>query len=62
MFVTPGPILPSLRQIGHLPVVLSSGVWLGLSANPVVHGRVDDSFTTDAVTGSLDGEYFRQDG
>ena len=56
-----GPILASLRQIGHLPVVLSSGVWLGLSANPVVHGRVDDSFTTDAVTGSLDGEYFRQD-
>ena len=57
----PGPILASLRQIGHLPVVLSSGVWLGLAANPVVHGRVDDSFTTDAVTGSLDGEYFRQD-
>ena len=57
----PGPILASLRQIGHLPVVLSSGVWLGLSANPVVHGRVDDSFTTDAVAGSLDGEYFRQD-
>ncbi|MGA8454437.1 MAG: hypothetical protein WB800_03440, partial [Streptosporangiaceae bacterium] len=42
-------------------MVLSSGVWLGLSANPVVHGRLDDSFTTDAVTGSLDGEYFRQD-
>jgi FtsX-like permease family len=57
----PGPILASLRQIEHLPVVLSAGVWLGLAAEPVVHGRVDDSFTTDAVTGSLDGEYFRQD-
>ena len=56
-----GPILASLRQIEHLPVVLSAGVWLGLAADPVVHGRVDDSFTTDAVTGSLDGEYFRQD-
>jgi len=57
----PGPILASLRQIEHLPVVLSAGIWLGLAANPVVHGRVDDSFTTDAVAGSLDGEYFRQD-
>ena len=57
----PGPILASLRQIGHLPVVLSSGVWLGLSANPVVHGRVDESFTDDALAGSLGGEYFRQD-
>jgi FtsX-like permease family len=57
----PGPVLASLRQIEHLPGVLSAGVWLGLSADPVVHGRVDDSFTTDAVTGSLDGEYFRQD-
>lgn len=57
----PGPILASLREIEHLPVVLSAGIWLGLAANPVVHGRVDDSFTTDAVAGSLDGEYFRQD-
>jgi len=57
----PGPVLASLRQIAHLPVVLSAGVWLGLSAYPVVHGRVDDSFTTEAVAGSLDGEYFRQD-
>ena len=57
----PGPLLASLREIEHLPVVLSAGIWLGLAANPVVHGRVDDSFTTDAVAGSLDGEYFRQD-
>ena len=57
----PGPILASLRQIEHLPVVLSSGAWLGLSAYPVVHGRVDESFTDDALAGSLDGEYFRQD-
>ena len=57
----PGPVLASIRQVEHLPVVLSAGAWLGLAANPVVHGRVDDSFTTDAVAGSLDGEYFRQD-
>jgi hypothetical protein len=57
----PGPILAPLRQIQHLPVVLSSGAWLGLAAYPVVHGRVDESFTDDALAGSLDGEYFRQD-
>jgi hypothetical protein len=57
----PGPVLASVRQIEHLPAVLSAGAWLGLAANPVIHGRVDDSFTTDAVAGSLDGEYFRQD-
>jgi FtsX-like permease family len=57
----PGPLLASVRQVEHLPEVLSAGAWLGLAANPVVHGRVDDSFTTDAVAGSLDGEYFRQD-
>jgi FtsX-like permease family len=57
----PGPVLASIRQIERLPVVLSASAWLGLAANPVVHGRVDDSFTTDAVAGSLDGEYFRQD-
>jgi hypothetical protein len=57
----PGPDLASIRQIERLPVVLSARAWLGLAADPVVHGRVDDSFTTDAVAGSLDGEYFRQD-
>jgi hypothetical protein len=57
----PGPVLASIRQIGHLPGVLSSGAWLGLAGNPMVHGRVDDSFRTDALAGSLDGEYFRQD-
>jgi FtsX-like permease family len=57
----PGPVLPAIRQIEHLPVVKSAGAWLGLAAYPVVHGRVDDSFTTDALAGSLDGEYFKQD-
>jgi FtsX-like permease family len=57
----PGPVLASIRQIGHLPGVLSSGAWLGLAGNPVVDGRVDDSFRTASLAGSLDGEYFRQD-
>jgi hypothetical protein len=57
----PGPSLAAVRQIERLPGVLSGRAWLGLDANPIVHGRVDDSFVTDAVTGSLDGEFFRQD-
>jgi hypothetical protein len=57
----PGPSLAAVRQIEHLPGVESAAAWLGLGAEPVVHGRIDDSFVTDALSGSLDGEYFRQD-
>jgi hypothetical protein len=57
----PGASLATVRQIERLPGVLSGAAWLGLGANPIVHGRVDDSFVTDAVAGSLDGEFFRQD-
>src|SRR6202167_2225092 len=55
-------VVATVRQIERLPGVLSGEAWLGLGANPIVHGRVDDSFVTDAVAGSLDGEFFRQDG
>ena len=57
----PGPSLAALRQIEHLPGVRSAGAWLGLAGDPVVHGRVDDSFLADGLLGSLDGEFFRQD-
>jgi FtsX-like permease family len=57
----PGPSLTVVRQIERLPGVLSGTAELGLAANPVIHGRVDDSFVTDALGGSLDGEYLRQD-
>jgi FtsX-like permease family len=57
----PGPSLTAIRQIERLPGVLSGTAWLGLGANPVVHGRVDDSFLTDDLSGSLDGDFFRQD-
>jgi len=57
----PGPSLAAVREIEHLPGVESAGATLGLGAEPVVHGRVDDAFQTDALSGSLDGEYFRQD-
>jgi len=57
----PGPSLAALRQVEHLPGVRSAGAWLGLAGDPVVHGRVDDSFLADGLLGSLDGEFFRQD-
>jgi FtsX-like permease family len=57
----PGPSLAAVRQIERLPGVLSGAAELGLDANPVVDGRVDDSFVTDGLGGSLDGEYFGQD-
>jgi len=57
----PGPVLAAIRDVEHEPGTLSSAAWLGLDAQPVVHGRIDDSFLTDALAGSLDGEFFRQD-
>lgn len=57
----PGPDLAAIRQVEHLPGVVSGRAWLGLAGEPVVHGRVDDSFPADGFAGSLDGEYFRQD-
>ena len=34
---------------------------MGLNANPVVHGKVNDAWLTNGLTGSLDGDGFRQD-
>jgi putative ABC transport system permease protein len=34
---------------------------VGLAANPVVDGHVNDSFLTNALQGSLNGEFFTQD-
>ena len=57
----PGPVLPVIKAIEHLPGALSTAAWLGLGGQPVIGGKVDDSFLTDALVGSLDGEYYRQD-
>jgi hypothetical protein len=61
MIDVPGPDLPVIRHIEHLPDVSSSAAWLGLNATPIVGGKPDPSFLTNGVAGSLDGEYFRQD-
>jgi hypothetical protein len=61
MINVPGPVLSVIQHIEHLPDVSSSAAWLGLNATPIVRGKPDDSFLTNGVAGSLDGEYFRQD-
>ena len=61
MIDVPGPLLPVIRHIEHLPGASSSAAWLGLNATPVIDGKPDDGFLTGAAAGSLDGEYFDQD-
>jgi hypothetical protein len=61
MIDIPGPILSVVRQVEGLPGKVSASAWLGLNAYPVIHGKVDQSFLTDGIAGSLDGEYFQQD-
>src|SRR3984957_21242603 len=50
-----------IAKIEHLPGVRSSAAFVGLAANPVVRGRVDDSFLTNGISGSVDGAFYRQD-
>jgi hypothetical protein len=61
MVDVPGPLLAVIKKIEHAPGAVSSAAWIGMSADPVIRGRVDDSFLTNALTGSLDGEFYRQD-
>ena len=62
----PGPVpgMPATRPvtlIAGLPGIAASAAYLGLDANPVVHGHVNDGFLTADLVGSLTGAYFRQD-
>jgi hypothetical protein len=57
----PGPILPFIRDVEAEPGVRSSAAWIGLDAEPVIKGKIDPNFQTDAIAGSLDGEFYRQD-
>lgn len=61
MVDVPGPILSVIKGIEHAPAAVSSAAWIGVAADPVVRGQVDHSFLTNALTGSLDGEFYRQD-
>jgi hypothetical protein len=60
------PLARSITLISQLPGIASSGAYVRLDALPVVHGRIDDSFATGGLAGSLAGQgftdaYFRQD-
>jgi hypothetical protein len=57
----PGPLLFAVKDVEHLPGTLSSVAWIGLNGQPVIDGKVDPAFQTDAIAGSLDGEFYRQD-
>ena len=57
----PGPVLPAIRQVERLPGVASAAATVGLNADPVVNGKVHDAFLINGLTGSLDGDGFRQD-
>jgi len=61
MIDIPGPLLSVVRQVEGLQGKLSAAAWLGLNAEPVIDGKIDPSFQTDAIAASLGGEYFRQD-
>jgi hypothetical protein len=57
----PGPIMRVITAVEHAPQAVSSAAWIGVSADPVIHGHIDYSFLTNALTGSLNGEFYRQD-
>jgi hypothetical protein len=57
----PGPLLPVLNEVMRVPGASSSAAWVGLNAEPVIKGKIDPAFQTDAIAGSLDGEFYRQD-
>src|SRR5271155_3848304 len=48
-------------RVSSLPGIRSSSAWMGFDAEPIVHGQVDDSFTTDGLQGSVSGDFFTQD-
>ena len=57
----PSPELSLIPRVASLPGVESSAAFVGLDAAPIVHGRVDDEFTAEDLTGSYNGALFRQD-
>ena len=57
----PVPGTSVIAKVSAVPGVRSGAAWLGLNANPVVHGRVDDAFLTDALDGTYHGAFFTQD-
>jgi hypothetical protein len=57
----PSPDTSLIARVERLPGVRSSAAFVGLDANPVVRGRVNDSFLTNSLESSVDGSFYRQD-
>jgi ABC-type lipoprotein release transport system permease subunit len=55
------PLLRPVHKISELRGVVAHAAYIGMNDYPVVHGKVNTSFLTNGVNGSLDGLYFRQD-
>jgi hypothetical protein len=55
------PIMEPVKRLWSLPGAVSHGTYVGLNALPVVRGKIDDSFLTDGIDGSVDGAGFTQD-
>ena len=55
------PVVRPITLISSLPGVVSHAAYVGLNGLPVVRGRIDHSFLTNSLNGSLDGEYLSQD-
>lgn len=56
------PLTRPMTLISQLPGVAAGAGYIGMAANPVVHGHLDDSFLTDSLTGSDNGASFTADG
>jgi len=56
------PLTRPMTLISQLPGVAAGAGYIGMAANPVVHGHIDDSFLTDSLTGSDNGASFTADG
>jgi hypothetical protein len=55
------PLMTPIERVWSLPGVVSHATYLGLNALPVMHGKIDDSFLTNNIEGSVDGAGFTQD-
>jgi hypothetical protein len=55
------PVLRPIRLIRQLPGITASAPYLGLSATPVIDGKIDRSAGVPPLNGSLDREYWTQD-
>ena len=54
-------IMEPVKRLWSLPGAVSHATYVGLNALPVIRGKIDDSFITDSIEGSLDGAGFTQD-